>query len=192
MIDIKKKAVFLDRDGVITQDPPHYAHKANQLRLIPNSAEAIRLLNKNNFKVIVISNQSGVARGYYHEEETHIFNKALEKELKKKDADIDYFYYCPHHPEAIIKKYRIECNCRKPKPGMIQKASNDLNIDLSQSYMIGDRLSDILAGKKAGCKTIHVLTGVGQNQLSKFKIDADFTSKNLYDAVEKVILNTEQ
>jgi D-glycero-D-manno-heptose 1,7-bisphosphate phosphatase len=190
--NIKRKAAFLDRDGVITQDPPHYAHRVDQLRLIPNSAQAIRLLNEYNFKVIVISNQSGIARGYYPEKETHIFNKALKNILQKENADIDAFYYCPHHPEAKIKKYRIECNCRKPNPGMIEKASNDYNIDLSQSYMIGDRLTDILAGKKGGCKTIHVLTGVGQDQLSKYKIDADFSSKNLYEAVEKIILNKDK
>jgi D-glycero-D-manno-heptose 1,7-bisphosphate phosphatase len=189
VISIKKKAVFLDRDGVITQDPPHYAYRTDQLRLIPYSAEGIKLLNKNNFKVIVVSNQSGIARGYYSEKDTNLYNKSLKKELKKKDANIDAFYYCPHHPEAKIKKYRIKCNCRKPRPGMIKKASNDFNIDLSKSFLIGDRLSDILAGKKAGCKTIHVLTGVGQDQSLKYKIDADYTTENLNEAVEKVILN---
>lgn len=184
------KAVFLDRDGVITRDPPHYAHRIDQLRLIPRSAEAIRLLNKNNFKVVVVSNQSGVARGYYPEKDTHVFNNALEKELEKKDVYLDAFYYCPHHPDAKIKTYRIECDCRKPKPGMLLKASQDLNIDLTQSFMIGDRLSDIMAGQKAGCKAIHVLTGVGREQQSKHKLDASFTSMDLYEAVEKVVLNS--
>ncbi len=103
---------------------------------------------------------------------------------------LDAFYYCPHHPDAKIKAYRIECDCRKPKPGMLLKASQDLNIDLTQSFMIGDRLSDIMAGQKAGCKAIHVLTGVGREQQSKHKLDASFTSMDLYEAVEKVVLNS--
>jgi D-glycero-D-manno-heptose 1,7-bisphosphate phosphatase len=188
MNNFKKKAVFLDRDGVITQDPPHYAHRADQLRIIPKSSEAIKLLNDNNFYVVVISNQSGIARGYYPKKETHIFNKLVEKELEKNDAKIDAFYFCPHHPKAKIKKYRKECNCRKPKPGMIKKASKDFDIDITKSYMVGDRQIDVLAGKSAGCKTIHVLTGIGKEQLSKLKINSDFTAENLYEAVKKIIL----
>lgn len=184
------QGVFLDRDGVITRDPPHYAHRVEQLRLIPKAADAIHLLNKNGFKIILISNQSGVARGYYPEKETKIFNKALEKELSKKKAHVDGFYYCPHHPEAKIKKYRLECDCRKPKPGMILRSAKDFNIDLKQSFLIGDRQSDILAGKNAGCKTIHVLTGVGRAQILKYKIEADFTSKDLFEAVESIILRS--
>lgn len=184
------RAVFLDRDGVITQDPPHYAHRIDQLKLIPHSAEAIRILNKNSPKVIVVSNQSGVARGYYPKKDTHEFNRALEKELKKKDAYLDAFYFCPHHPNAKIKAYRTECDCRKPKPGMLLKASQDLNIDLIQSFMVGDRLTDIIAGQKAGCKTIHVLTGVGREQRSKHKLDANFVTTDLYEAVEKIVLNS--
>jgi D-glycero-D-manno-heptose 1,7-bisphosphate phosphatase len=183
------KAVFLDRDGVITQDPPHYAHRTDQLRLIPHSADAIRLLNENGFKVFIVSNQSGIARGYYPEKDTLSFNKELKKELLKKNASIDGIYYCPHHPNAKIKSYRIKCDCRKPEPGMIQKASEEHNIDLSNSFMIGDRTGDIIAGKKAGCKTIHVLTGVGRNELSNEDLKADFTTEDLFKAVKKVILN---
>jgi len=184
------QGVFLDRDGVITSDPPHYAHKVDQLKLIPGSAGAIHLLNKNGFKVIVVSNQSGIARGYYTEKDIHIFNKSLKKELKKKEAQIDAFYYCPHHPEAKVKKYTAVCKCRKPKPGMIIQAAKEHNIYLSESFMVGDRQSDILAGKNAGCKTIHVLTGVGRDQNLKYKIEADFTSKDLLEAVESIILKS--
>jgi len=183
-----KKAVFLDRDGVITKDPPHYAHKKEQLSLIPKSAEAIRLLNENGYKVIIVSNQSGIARGYYPEEDTKRFNKELEEELGKNNAHIDAIYYCPHHPTAKLKKYRLKCDCRKPKPGMILRASEEHDVDLTNSFMIGDRKGDVVAGKKAGCKTIHVLTGVGKRELSNKEFDADFRSENLYDAVSNVIL----
>lgn len=183
-----KKAVFLDRDGVITCDPPHYAHRLEQLKLVPKAAEAINILNKNNFKVIVVSNQSGVGRGYYTEDKTNMFNSFLRKELNKKNAYVDGFYYCPHHPEAKVKKYRVKCDCRKPNPGMLLKGSKDFNVDLNESFMIGDRPSDMEAGRKAGCKTIYVLSGMGKKFLEKQEIDADFTSKDLYEAVNNIIL----
>ena len=182
-----KIAVFLDRDGVITQDPPHYAYRLDQLKLIPKSAEAIRLLNKNNFQVIVVSNQSGVARGYYKEKDLMKFNYALEEELKKDDAYIDAIYYCPHHPEAKIERYKINCNCRKPKPGMLKKAAKELNIDLKLSFMIGDKLSDIEAGKRAGCKTIIVKTGYGIEELKNKTINCDYIADDLYYAVKHIL-----
>ncbi|GAG94427.1 unnamed protein product, partial [marine sediment metagenome] len=148
------KAVFLDRDGVITKEPPYYAHKIDQLELIPKSAEAIRLLNKNGFKVIIVSNQSGVARGYYQEKDIEIYNRAMKKKLEEKNAYIDAIYYCPHHSEATIEKYKIDCDCRKPKPGMLRQAEKDLNLNLKRSFLVGDKMSDIEAGYRAGCKTI--------------------------------------
>ena len=124
------KAVFLDRDGVITKEPPYYAHKIDQLELIPKSAEAIRLLNESGFKVIVVSNQSGVARGYYEENDVENYNNAMKDELKKQGAYIDAMYYCPHYSETTIEKYKIDCECRKPKPGMLTQAEKDLNLNL--------------------------------------------------------------
>lgn len=183
------QAVFLDRDGVITQDPPHYAHRLDQLKLIPRSAEAIRLLNENGFKVIVVSNQSGIARGYYQEKDIKIFNHAMEEELKKKGAYIDAIYYCPHHPDAEIVAYRIDCDCRKPKPGMLKHAEIDFDLDLKESFMIGDKRSDILAGHAAGCKTILVLTGHGKEESSKNELEVDFISVDLYEGVKDIVLN---
>tara|TARA_B100000315_G_C14436775_1_gene522793 strand:+ start:408 stop:986 length:579 start_codon:yes stop_codon:yes gene_type:complete len=186
------RAVFLDRDGVITQDPPHYAHRLDQLKLIPGSLEAIKLLNENEFKVIVVSNQSGVAKGYFQEEDVRIFNRALGEQLKKKESYIDAIYYCPHHSEAKIEEYRIDCDCRKPKPGMLLKAALKINIDLKKSFMIGDKWSDISAGYEAGCKTILVLTGHGNEQLSKNKSEANFISENLYAGVKNIVLNNQK
>ena len=179
------RAVFLDRDGVITQDPPHYAHRIDQLKLIPKSAEAIRILNKNQFKVVVVSNQSGVARGYYQEKDVEIYNSAMKKELEEGGAHIDAIYYCPHYPEADVEAYRIVCDCRKPEPGMLKRAENDLNLDLKRSFLVGDKIIDIEAGYRAGCKTVLVLTGHGNDEVrknEKMNIKPDYISKDLYGA----------
>ena len=179
------RAVFLDRDGVITQDPPHYAHRIDQLKLIPKSAEAIRILNKNQFKVVVVSNQSGVARGYYQEKDVEIYNSAMKKELEEGGAHIDAIYYCPHYPEADVEAYRIVCDCRKPEPGMLKRAEKDFNLDLKGSFLVGDKIIDIDAGYRAGCKTILVLTGHGNDELKKNEktnIKPDYISKDLYGA----------
>lgn len=182
------KAVFLDRDGVITEDPPHYAHRIDQLKVIPKVAEAIKMLNDEGYIVVVVSNQSGIARGFYPEKDAHVFNNALAEELVKQNASIDGFYFCPHHPQAKVEEYRVNCDCRKPNTGMIENAVKDFEIDTSKSFMIGDRNCDMIAGKKAGCKTIHVLTGVGVDQTEKYDIDSDHSADNLFEAVTKFIL----
>lgn len=186
------RAVFLDRDGVINQDPPHYAHRIDQLEIIPRVAEAICLLNEADFKVIVVSNQSGIARGYYREEDTITFNQAIRDQVGRKGAIIDAFYYCPHHPEAKIEKYRTACKCRKPSPGMLIRAADDFSIDLTRSYLIGDKVSDIEAGMNAGCKTILVLTGHGKEE-SKFisEYQPDTIVADLFDGVEYILQDNE-
>jgi len=184
-------AVFLDRDGVITEDPPHYAHRLDQLRIIPNSAKAIQLLNAHNFHVIIISNQSGVARGYYQEEDVKIFNDGMEHLLAKEGAHIDAVYYCPHHPDAIIERYKIDCDCRKPKPGMILQAAQKYSLDIQNSFVVGDKWSDVIAGKAAGCKTVLVLTGHGKGEFDKEHGSADYIATDLLDAVDKYILKAQ-
>ena len=186
------KAVFLDRDGVIIKEPPYYAHKIDQLELIPKSAEAIRLLNESGFKVIVVSNQAGVARGYYQEKDIQIYNNEMKRQLEEKGARIVAIYYCPHHPEATIEKYKIDCECRKPKPGMLIQAEKDLDLNLKLSFLIGDKISDIEAGCRAGCKTILVLTGQGNNEskkISKMNIKPNYISKDLHTAIQIINRN---
>lgn len=186
------KAVFLDRDGVITKEPPYYAHKIEQLELVPKSAETIRLLNESGFKVIVVSNQAGVARGYYREKDIQIYNNEMKRQLEEKGAYIDAIYYCPHYPEAIIEKYKIDCECRKPKPGMLSQAEKDLNLNLKLSFLVGDKMSDIEAGYRAGCKTILVLTGQGNDELkkiSKMNIKPNYISKDLFTAIQIIKRN---
>lgn len=181
------RAVFLDRDGVITREPPHYAHSISQLNLISKSAEAIRLLNEGGLIVIIASNQSGIARGYYREEDTELFNQVLKEKLAEEGARIDAIYYCPHLPEAKIERYRVDCNCRKPRLGMLTRAEKELNIDLKQSFMVGDKSSDIEAGKRAGCQTIMVKTGHGTEELQNNRIDCDYIADDLYGAVEHIL-----
>lgn len=182
------RAVFLDRDGVNTEDPPHYAHRLDQLRLTPGSAQAIQLLNAHNFRVIVISNQSGVARGYYQEEDVKIFNNEMEHLLAKEGAHIDAIYYCPHHPDAIIERYKIDCDCRKPKPGMLLSAAKEFDIELPLSILVGDKWSDIEAGHAAGCKSVLVLTGHGTYENKTKQGKADYIAKDLHDALIHYIL----
>ncbi len=182
------KYIFLDRDGVINEEIG-FLHKKEQLKLIQNSAKAIALLNKEGYKVIVITNQPAVARGLCTEETVEEIHKELQQLLKKENAYIDHFYYCPHHPtEGQNPFFTKNCYCRKPKTGMIQKAKQDLNIeDLSSSYLIGDRISDIKTGSLMGCKTILVSTGYGQKD-SWNDASADYYAKDLYHAVKDFVL----
>lgn len=182
------KPIFLDRDGVITADPPHYAHRIDQLSLIPGSAEAIHLLNKKGFTIIVITNQSGVAKGMYKEEDIHIFNNEMKKKLLEQGAYVDAIYYCPHHPKGIIPEYRKDCDCRKPKPGMLRKAVEEMNLSLDNSYLVGDKWSDIKAGKAVGCTTILVMTGHGQGEYEQAKGSAHYYADDLLSAVKNIII----
>ncbi len=181
------KAVFLDRDGVITQEPPHYAHKLDQLALIPKSGDAIKLLNEDGFMVVIVSNQAGIAHGYFQEEDAVSFNQAMRRRLAEEGASVDAVYYCPHHAEAKVEKYQVDCDCRKPKPGMLVMAGKELDIDMKSSYMIGDRLTDIEAGKRAGCKTVLVKTGNGSETVQNNRIECDHIADDLYGAVSYIL-----
>ena len=141
------KAVFLDRDGTINHDSG-YVHKTEDLVFIKGSIEAIKKLNENNFLVIVITNQAGVAKGYYSENEVKKFHDKINNELQKHNAHIDQFYYCPHHPDGL-GEYKTSCQCRKPHSDLIEKAIKEYNIDRKKSFMIGDKDSDILTGENA-------------------------------------------
>lgn len=140
------RAVFLDRDGTMAADVP-YCSRPEDFRLFPGTAPAIRLLNEHGFKVIVITNQSGVARGYFTEETLAEIHQKMKKELAGEGASVDAVYYCPHHPDD-------NCDCRKPKPALLLRAVKDFNIDLSRSFVVGDMLLDIGLGKAAGCRTV--------------------------------------
>ena len=143
------KAIFFDRDGVLDVDVD-YLHEIEKFQWIDGAIDAIKLCNEKNYLVVVVTNQSGIARGMYTEDEIKKIHSHMQSELKKFGAQIDAFYYCPHHPNGIVKPYAKVCDCRKPKPGLILRASQDLKIDLSTSIIIGDKQRDIDAGLNAG------------------------------------------
>lgn len=181
-------AIFLDRDGTINEDV-NFLSSPEQVILIDGSAEAIKEMNELGLKVIVFTNQSGIARGYFTEEDLHRVHSRLDELLSQVGARIDAYYYCPHHPTEGNGKYKVECECRKPKDGMLQRASREQDIDLKKSFVVGDRCVDIQAGKTAGATTILVLTGYGQQEYEKCKsenFEPDFVAKNLKEAVEIV------
>ncbi|MCL5265286.1 MAG: HAD family hydrolase [Chloroflexi bacterium] len=156
-----RRAVFLDRDGVINRmlynpdfgllDSPQ---NTDQFDLVPGAPKAIRLINEMGFVCVVVSNQPGIAKGKYTPAILESVTDKMHRLLAENGARLDGVYYCLHHPEALLEEYRVTCDCRKPRPGLILRAAADMGIDLGASFMVGDGLTDILAGKTAGCTTI--------------------------------------
>jgi len=144
------------------------------------------LLNKSRYKVIVVTNQSGVARGYFTEETVKEINKYIQETLAKQGAFIDRMYYCPHHVEGTLEAYRKECHCRKPNPGMIEEAVRDFGIDLSNSFLIGDKIIDIEAGHRARCRTIFLVGESTPNEERELELSSDHIAKDLYEAVKQL------
>ena len=183
-------AVFLDRDGTINEEVG-YLSRTEDLRLIPGAVEGLRLLNQHALKAVVVSNQSGVARGYISVDQVREIHGRIEELLEEKGAYLDGIYYCPHHPEIGEPPYRALCDCRKPQGGMLQGAARDLDLDLCASYVIGDHLSDIDLGKRMGMKSILVLTGHGREQMSKVPHregpPPDFVADDMYQAIQWVL-----
>ncbi|MBT3362716.1 MAG: D-glycero-beta-D-manno-heptose 1,7-bisphosphate 7-phosphatase [Chloroflexi bacterium] len=140
------KAVFLDRDGTMAEDV-NYCSRPEDFELFPSTAQAIKLFSDMGFKVIVVTNQSGIARGYFTQDTLTEIHSKMTRELAKEGVRLDAIYYCPHHPDD-------NCECRKPKPKLILQAAKDFDLDLARSYMVGDFQSDIALGKAAGCKTM--------------------------------------
>ncbi len=159
-------AVFLDRDGTINEEV-NFVRRPEQLVLIPGAAEAVRTLNERGFLICVISNQSGVARGYLTEADLVPIHARLQEELGRAGAHLDRITYCPHHPTEGLPPYNIACRCRKPSPGMVEEAARELDIDLARSFLVGDRLADVQAARNAGVTSILVLTGYGRQALAE-------------------------
>lgn len=183
-------AVFIDRDGTLNEEVGYVNH-IDRLRLYPWAAEAIRKLNRARVPVIVITNQSGVGRGYFSEELVHKVHQKIALELAASEARLDAFYYCPHHPDAAQETYRKKCQCRKPLAGMLDEASKRFNIDVKSSYVVGDSARDMEMGFKAGARTVLVMTGYGrgnyENQRARWPRQPDLIAENLLEAVEKIL-----
>ncbi|MGV8058434.1 MAG: D-glycero-alpha-D-manno-heptose-1,7-bisphosphate 7-phosphatase [Smithellaceae bacterium] len=191
----KNVAVFLDRDGTINEEVG-YLDSPDKLKMIPAAYQAIKLINLNGLKAVVISNQAGVARGFFTEEFVHKINNIIAADLQNHGAFIDKFYYCPHHPEHGNGKYLQDCNCRKPAPGMLLQAAQELNIDLASSYFVGDRFIDMETAKKVGAKGVLVKTGYGEDLLQEEGPDKatpentpDFIAADILEAVLWIMHN---
>ncbi len=180
---MKRVALFLDRDGTINEER-EFISSPEQVQLIPRSAEAIRDANAAGIKVFVITNQSGIARGFLTEQQLAELHRRLLELLQRERAHIDGIYYCPHYPELGSDGYGGGCECRKPKPGLLQRAAKEFDVDLARSYLVGDRLIDIQTGKAAGTTNVLVLTGYGRREYEASGVNdppIDYVARDLYD-----------
>jgi len=184
------RTVFLDRDGTINEEVGYVNH-IDRFVLLPRAGEAIRLLNDHGLKTVVVTNQAGVARGYFPESLIHLVHKRMQAILSAEGAHLDGIYYCPHHPDSENPAYRRRCRCRKPEPGLVEEASKALDLDCSRSYMVGDRGKDIEFARRIGAKGILVLTGYGRGEWEycrdQWGVKPDHVARDLYEAVEWIL-----
>lgn len=171
------RAVFLDRDGTMAKDV-HYCRRPEDFKLFPNTAKAIKLLNEHGFKVIVVTNQSGIARGYFTEETLAQIHEKMKSDLAKEGAWIDGIYYCPHHPDD-------NCDCRKPKPKLVLQAVRERDIELKHSFVVGDLEMDVKLGRAVGCRTILILPN--HENADREQKAPDYTTVDLYDAAVWIV-----
>lgn len=187
---MKKPAVFLDRDGTVNEQMGYINH-IRRFVLLPGSAEAIRLLNRHGYLTIIVSNQSGVARGYFPIDLVHEVHDHMEALLKKERARVDGIFFCPHYPRGDVPEYSRDCDCRKPRTGLIEQACSQFSVDMAKSYVIGDRCSDMALARKAGLKGILVKTGYGLGDLTyvfpRLPDPPHHVAEDLLDAVRWIV-----
>jgi D-glycero-D-manno-heptose 1,7-bisphosphate phosphatase len=176
------KAIFLDRDDTIIEDPG-YINNPDQVKLLDGAAEALSSLKGMGYKLVVVSNQSGIARGIVTEETLGRIHKRLEQLLAEKGVSLDRIYYCPYHPDGVIPKYRKESDLRKPNPGMLFLAHKDLDIEMAESWMVGNSLGDVEAGKRAGCKTVMIESRAHEQKIPPGEPGPDYRAVNLKEVV---------
>ncbi|OGP92362.1 MAG: D,D-heptose 1,7-bisphosphate phosphatase [Deltaproteobacteria bacterium RBG_16_48_10] len=184
------RAVFMDRDGTINEEVGYVNH-LERFVLLPGVGEAIRLLNQHGLKTVIITNQSGVARGYFPESLIHLVHQRMQEFLKREGAYLDGIYYCPHHPDVGSPPYRQKCRCRKPETGLVDEASKSLDLDCSKSYMIGDRGNDLEFAHRIGARGILVLTGYGKGEWeycqNRWKVKPEYVAQDLYEAAQWIL-----
>ncbi len=180
------KAVFIDKDGTLINDVP-YNVDVSRISFAPGVIDGMMLLKNSGFKLIVVSNQSGIARGFFTEAQLHEVSKHIQKQLAQYGLRIDSFYYCPHCASGTVKEYSIECICRKPWPGLLLKAAKDYHINLNLSWMIGDILNDVEAGHNAGCKTILINNGNETEWVMSPERTPGYIVKNFKEAAEIIL-----
>lgn len=189
MNSTKTPAVFIDRDGTINEDIG-YVSRADDLIIYPWAAEAVRLINNSGRKVVVVTNQSGIARALYDEATLAEIHNRLIEELASRGARVDAIYYCPHHPEIGDERYHKACECRKPQPGMLNQAAREHKIDLARSYVIGDKASDINLASSVGARSTLVMTGYGRETLANsdlWRCKPDLIADDLLQAVKLIL-----
>jgi histidinol-phosphate phosphatase family protein len=176
----KKPAVFVDRDDTIITDVG-YCDDPNEVHLLAGAAEGLRLLSRAGYFVVIVTNQSGLGRGYFDEQQLNVVNERLREELRSRGADFDALYYCPHLPQD-------NCSCRKPRPGLLLRAASELNLDLNLSYTIGDNERDIEAGREAGTRTVLVRAGEGSDKkFGAVRSPADIEATSIEDAARIIL-----
>ena len=181
----KNRAVFLDRDGTINIEKG-YLFRIEDFSFVPGAPQAIKLLKDAGFLVIVVTNQSGIARGYYSVRDVSLLHNYINAELARSGTTIDAFFICPHHPQGTVERYAETCGCRKPLPGMLLTAAEEFSIDLGRSYIVGDKAADVAAGLQAGCRSLLVRTGYGAEESAQ--VPAGVPSyADLLDAAEAII-----
>lgn len=185
-----RRAILMDRDGTLC-DEVGYVNHEDRLRLPERSAAAVRLANQAGFQTVVITNQAGVARGYFGEDLVGRVHDRLRELLDAHGARLDGVYYCPHHPDVGEPPYRRSCRCRKPRAGLLERARDEMGIDLPRSYMVGDSIKDIQAGRSAGTTTVLVLTGYGKGELhygsEGWPVRPHHVAGDLLEAVEWIL-----
>ena len=185
-----RAAVFLDRDGTLTEEVGYVNH-IDRAQLFPWSSEAVRRLKSAGLPVIVVTNQSGVGRGYFTEELVAQVHRKIQNELAAADTRLDAFYYCPHHPSAVVEAYRQGCRCRKPSTGMADEAAERFGIDLSASWVVGDTYRDMQMGFNIGARTVLLMTGYGRGEYEhlrgRWSRMPDQTAENLLQAAEQIL-----
>jgi D-glycero-D-manno-heptose 1,7-bisphosphate phosphatase len=190
----KRRAVFIDRDGTISEEVGYVNH-VERYRVFPFAAEAVRTLHEAGWLAILVTNQAGVARGYFKEELIGNVHEVLARELERGGARLDAVYYCPHHPSVGEPPYRQECDCRKPRPGLIRRAAEEFDLDLAQCWMVGDRYSDTELARNAGVRSAFVLTGYGRGELEHqsraWQHRPDLVAENLLEAARGIIQKDE-
>jgi D-glycero-D-manno-heptose 1,7-bisphosphate phosphatase len=196
---MKNRAIFIDRDGTLNEEVGYITEMA-QFRLFDYAAESIRMINDAGWRAVIITNQAGIARGHYSEEFLCQLHTQMESALLEQGARLDAIYYCPHHPDYGEPPYRQDCDCRKPRPGMIEKAAKEFSLDLKECYFIGDRMSDVETGHSAGARSVMVMTGYGQQEYREDNSDgrvdrtrrADHVCENLLEAVSWILKNNQR
>jgi D-glycero-D-manno-heptose 1,7-bisphosphate phosphatase len=186
----RARAIVMDRDGTVC-DEVGYVNHLSRIRLLPRSAAAIRRAREAGYKTVVVTNQAGVARGYFDEDLVLKVHDRVQEMLAAEGTRLDAIYYCPHHPDTGDGSYRKDCDCRKPRPGMLLRARDEMGIDLARSYVVGDSMRDIAAGRRVGATTILVLTGYGRGEYeyrsAGWTTRPDHIAEDLMDAVEWIL-----